>query len=322
MKAILIREPGEADMLVYGDAPDPQLKPGELLVRVRAAGVNRADVHQRKGNYPPPADASPILGLEVAGEVVTPAGRWQVGDRVMAVVSGGGYAELAAVPADIAMPVPEGFTFEQAAAIPEVFLTAYLNLFMLGRLQPGEIVLIHAGASGVGTAAIQLAGSIGARAFITAGSDDKLERCHELGAELCVNYLRDSFARVVLEATEGRGVDVILDFIGEPYWDENLAALARGGRLMLIGFLGGSRGNLELAPIMRKNLHVTGTTLRGTPMDDKIALAKALTDFAIPRFESGALKPVVDSVYRLEDASEAHRYMESNRNIGKIVLTI
>lgn len=322
MKAILVPEHGDASVLVYGDTPTPAVRAGDLLIRVRAAGVNRADILQRRGGYTPPAGASPILGLEVAGEIVRPAGNWSEGDHVMAVVTGGAYAEYAVVPAGMAMPIPEGLTFEQAAAIPEAFLTAYLNLFQLGGLRAGQAVLIHAGASGVGSAAIQLARAAGARVIATASSAEKLERCRAFGAEVAVSYLEDSFARIVQEVTEERGVDLVLDFVGQSYWNENLAALTRGGRLVLIGFLSGSKGQLDLGPIMRKNLTVTSTTLRATPLPEKVALTNAFCEFAQPRFASGELSPVVDSVYPLSDAAEAHRHMEANRNVGKIVLTV
>ncbi len=322
MKAVLFDRPGDPGVLHIGEAPDPVPGPEDLLVRVRAAGINRADTAQRRGNYPPPAGASPILGLELAGEVIAPVGPWKAGDRLMAVVTGGGYAELAVVPLGVAMRVPDNLTFEQAAAIPEAFLTGYLNLFTLGHLEAGEIALIHAGASGVGTAAIQLARVAGARVFVTASSEEKLASCRSLGAELAINYKDESFVSRVLEATEKRGVDVILDFVGAPYWDGNLAVLARGGRLMLIGFLGGSAGHMDLGPLMTKNLTVTGTTLRRTSLPHKAALVEAFTGFALPRFERGELVPVLDTTYPLDQAAEAHRFMESNRNIGKIVLRL
>jgi tumor protein p53-inducible protein 3 len=322
VKAILIDQPGDADVMYLGDAPDPKPGMDELLVRVRAVGVNRADTLQRRGFYPPPEGASPILGLEVAGEVQTPAGNWKVGDRVMAVVTGGGYAELAVVPVGMAMRIPDRFAYEEAAAIPEAFLTAYLNLFTLGRLQPGDSVLIHAGASGVGTAAIQLAHAAGARVFTTAGSDHKLARCRELGANVTINYKRESFAPRVLEETGGRGVNAVLDFIGAPHWESNLASLAVGGRLMLIGFLGGSLGQMDLGPVMGKSLTVTSTTLRRMPLPQKTALTQAFSESALPRFERGELQPVVDSVFPLDQVREAHRAMEENRNVGKIVLRV
>lgn len=322
MKAILFDQPGEPDVLRYDDAPDPQPGADELLVRVHATAVNRADLLQRRGGYAPPLGASPILGLELAGEVVQPAGEWRIGDRVMAVVTGGGYAELAAVPAGMAMRIPERFSYQEAAAIPEAFLTAYLNMFTLGRLQPGEVALIHAGASGVGTAAIQLARAIGARVMVTAGSDEKLALCRELGAELAINYTSESFVERVQAASGGRGADVVLDFIGAPYWDSNMAALALGGRLMLIGFLGGSRGQLDLGIMMGKSLTVASTTLRRTPLPQKVALTQAFSEFALPRFERGALRPVIDRILPIMQAVEAHRVLEANSNAGKVVLSV
>lgn len=322
MKAIRVKQPGGPEVMEYADRPDPTPADGELLVRVRASAVNRADVLQRRGFYPPPPGASEILGLEVAGEVVQPAGRWHKGDRVMAVVAGGGYAQLATVPAAQALPIPPNLDYTQAAAIPEAFETAFLNLFTLGRLQRDEVALIHAGASGVGTAAIQLARAAGARAFATAGAEDKLALCRKLGAELAINYKQEKFAERVLDATGKRGADVILDFIGAPYWNDNLAAASLRGRLMLIGFLGGPRGELDLAPLLMKSLTVAATTLRRLPAPDKEALVAALSDFALERFARGELKPIVDSVYPLEQVADAHRHMEANRNLGKIVLTV
>ena len=322
MKAILFDQPGEPDVLRYDNAPDPQPGADELLVRVHATAVNRADLLQRRGGYAPPPGASPLLGLELAGEVVRPAGEWRIGDRVMAVVTGGGYAELAAVPAGMAMRIPKRFSYQEAAAIPEAFLTAYLNLFTLGRLQPGEVALIHAGASGIGTAAIQLARAAGARAIVTAGVDEKLALCRELGAELAINYTSESFAERVQAATGGRGANVVLDFVGAPYWDSNMAALALGGRLMLIGFLGGSRGQLDLGTLMGKSLTIASTTLRRTPLPQKHALTQAFTEFALPRFERGELRPVIDRVLPITQAAEAHRTLEANSNAGKVVLTV
>ena len=322
MKAILIHEPGEFGVLYYGETPDPQPASDELLVRVHAAALNRTDLLQRKGSYAPPPGASPILGLEVAGEVVQAAGDWKVGDRLMAVITGGGYAQLAVVPLGVAMPIPRAFTYEQAAAIPEVFLTAYLNLFTLGHLQAGESALVHAGASGVGTAAMQLAREAGARVFVTVGSEAKAEFCRELGAEEAILYKQQSFRERVLQATENRGVDVILDLVGAPYWNDNLAVLATGGRLMLIGFLGGTTGQLDLRELMSRSLTVTSTTLRRTPLPQKVALTQAFMDFALPRFEQDRLRPVIDRVFPLEEAAEAHRYMASNANIGKIILRV
>jgi tumor protein p53-inducible protein 3 len=322
MKAIRVRKPGGPEELVYGDAPDPVANAEEILVRVHATAVNRADVLQRRGYYPPPPGAPEILGLELAGEVVKPAGRWRQGDRVMAVVTGGSYAELAAVPADQALPIPAGLSYEQAAAIPEAFETAYLNLFNLGGLVSGDTVLIHAGASGVGSAAIQLARAAGARVFTTAGSDDKLKLCRELGAELAINYKQEKFCERALAATDNRGVDIILDFIGAPYWNDNLAVAARNARLMLIGFLGTTKGEIDLGPLLQKAMTVSATTLRRLPPAQKADLAQALGAFALGRFERGELRPVVDSIHPLERAADAHRRMESNQNLGKIVLKV
>lgn len=322
MKAIVFDQPGGPEVLRYDDAPDPRPGPDELLVRVRATAVNRADTLQRRGGYPPPEGASPILGLELAGTVERGAGPWQVGDRVMAVVTGGGYAELATVPIGMAMRIPDNLSFTQAAALPEAFLTAYLNLFTLGKLQAGERVLIHAGASGIGTAAIQLARAAGAQVFTTASSEAKLQRCRELGADITINYKEESFAARVAEATGGQGVNLVLDFVGAPYWNDNLAALGIDGRLALIGFLGGSHGQLDLGPLMNKRITVFSTTLRRTPLPQKIALTEAFSAFAQGRLESGELQPVIDTVLPLAQAAEAHRLMESNSTIGKIVLTV
>ncbi len=322
MKAIVFDRPGDADVLRYDDAPDVQAGPGELLVRVRATAVNRADILQRRGGYAPPPGASPILGLELAGEVLQGAGEWQPGDRVMAVVTGGGYAQLAAVPPGMAIRIPDQFSFEQAAAIPEAFLTAFLNLFTLGKLQAGETALIHAGASGVGTAAIQLARAAGAQVIATAGSDAKLALCRELGASAAINYKTEPFAERVRDATGGQGANIVLDFVGAPYWDANMAALALGGRLMMIGLLGGSRGELDIGAIHGKSLTVAGTTLRRTPLQQKTALARAFSEFAIERFVRGDLRPVIDRSYPLAEAAEAHRTIEANANAGKVVLTV
>ena len=321
MQAIIFDEPGGPEVLRYDQAPDPTCGPDELLVRVRATAVNRADVLQRRGGYAPPPGASPILGLELAGEVLQPAGAWQAGDRIMAVVTGGGYAELAVVPVGMAMRIPSRLSFEQAAAIPEAFLTAYLNLFTLGRLQQGETVLVHAGASGVGTAAIQLARAAGARVFATA-SQGKLDLCRSLGAIDAFDYRAGSFAEQLQAATAGHGADVVLDFVGAPNWAANLAALASYGRLMLIGFLGGSSGQLDLGPLMAKSLTVAGTTLRRTPLPQKVALTEAFAAFALERFVTTELRPVIDTVLPIEQAVDAHRMMEENRNAGKIVLAV
>ena len=322
MKAILYDQPGSPDVLYYGDTPDPIPAPDELLVKVHACALNRADLLQRAGGYAPPSGASSILGLELAGEVVQASGSFQVGDRVMAVVTGGAYAELATVPVGMAMHIPHTLSYPQAAAIPEAFLTSWLNLFTLGRLQSGESVLIHAGASGVGTAAIQLAKAIGAQVFVTAGSPDKLAMCQSLGADSVIDYKTESFKARIATETDGRGVDVILDFIGAPYWDDNIASLAIGGRLLLIGMMGGAVGEINLGAIMSKTLTITGTTLRRTPLDQKIALTLAFSEFGLSKLASSELHPVIDSIYPLAQAADAHRKMHTNQNLGKIVLQI
>lgn len=321
MQAVLYDQPGDADVLYIADAPDPQPNADELLVAVRATALNRADLLQRRGGYAPPTNASSILGLEIAGEVVKAAGAWQVGDRVMGVVTGGAYAERCVIPAGMAIRVPNAFSWEQAAAIPEGYLTAYLNLFTLGKLQMGERALIHAGASGVGTAAIQLARAAGAQVFATAGSAEKIAFLEELGA-LAINYKTESFRERVFAETNNDGVHVILDFIGAPYWNDNLASLTVAGRLMLIGGMGGMRGDLDLGMILPKSLTITGTTLRRTPLEKKIALTQAFTDFALSRFENDTLRPVIDKVFDWHDVQAAHRYMETNANIGKIILRV
>lgn len=325
MQAVLVPTPGGPEAMRLGEAPDPDPGPGELLIRVRAAGVNRADVLQRMGRYPPPPGSSSILGLELAGEVaaVGPgAERFHPGDRVMSLVTGGAYATLAAVPEAATLAVPAGLDFAQAAAIPEAFLTAWLNLFDLGGLTKGETVFIHAGASGVGTAAIQLAREAGARVLTTVGSDEKAALCRELGAAVAIHRHQEDVVAAVKESTEGAGVDLVLDVVGAPSWPGNLEMLKRGGRMTLIGFLGGSRGELDLGPVLRKSLTVRGTTLRGTSLADKDRLVRAFGDFALPRFADGRLRAVVDRTFSLADAAEAHRAMEENRNAGKLVLTM
>lgn len=319
MKAIL----HDQDVLCVGEAAEPSVEDGELLIAVKATSVNRADLLQKRGNYPPPAGASGILGLEAAGEVIEGAGRWKCGDRVMALLPGGGYAERVRIPAAMTMPIPESMTYEQAAAIPEVFLTAYLNMFQLGGLQAGQYVLIHAGASGVGTAAIQLSCDAGAHPIVTAGSHNKLQACRALGAMHAINYKDGPFGPRIRELTDGAGVHLVLDFIGAPYWDQNIASLANDGRLILIGMMGGSKlPQVDLGPLLMRRLQVIGTTLRPLSLDRKAALTADFTSYALPRFTDGRLKPVIDSVWNWEQADEAHAYMEGNRNIGKIVLRV
>jgi len=306
------------------EVEDPVPGPHELLVRVRAAGVNRADVLQRMGRYAPPAGASDVLGLEFAGEVQVAGDactRFRHGDRVMALVTGGAYATLAVVPEAHALPVARDTSWSDAAAIPEAFLTAWVNLFELAQITSGETVLVHAGASGVGSAAIQLAAQAACDVLAIASSDEKRALCRRLGARIVFARGADSFATEARAATGGDGVHVVLDFGGAPSWAANVEALRIGGRLMLIGFLGGSRGELDLGPVMRKSLVVRGTTLRGMPADAKANMMRRFWDFAAERFADGRLRPVLDRTFALEEAAAAHERMTANANLGKIVLT-
>jgi tumor protein p53-inducible protein 3 len=326
VKAIVVEQPGGPEQLKLGEAPTPAPGPGELLVRVRAAALNRADILQREGNYPPPPGASEILGLDMAGVVEARGSgctRFQEGDRVCGLLPGGGYAEYAILPEALAMPIPEGWGFEEAAAVPEVFLTAFQTLFWIGRLAAGETVLVHAGASGVGTAAIQLAREAGATVLTTAGSEEKCAACRELGAAAAINYRQGPFADAVLEATAGQGVDLILDFVAAAYLEQNLAVLRTDGRLVLISTLGGGKvDGVRLGTLIAKRLQITGTTLRSRSLEYKARLTGELSEFALERFARGALKPVIDSTFSWEKAAEAHRRMEANRNVGKIVLSV
>jgi putative PIG3 family NAD(P)H quinone oxidoreductase len=325
MRAIVIDHPGGPEVLRLGEIPDPAPGPGELLVRVHATALNRLDLLQREGRYPVPPGAPETLGVEVAGEVTgwgSGVTGWRRGERVCALVLGGGYAQLSSIPEGMVMRIPDTLSFEQAAGIPEVFLTAFLNLFTLGATQAGDYVLIHAGASGVGTAAIQLVREAGAHAIVTVGSDLKAARCTELGAVAAFNYHQGPFEQGVLAATGERGVQVILDMVGAPYWEQNLRCLGIGGRLILVAMQGGSTVQTDLAPVQRKRARVIGTMLRPLPLHEKIALSAAFGEFAWPRFADGRLQPVIDRVFELQDAPEAHRYMASNANIGKIVLRV
>jgi len=325
MKAVLATQPGGPEVLTIGEAPDPVAGPQELLVNVKAAGVNRAEVLQRQGKYPPPAGASEILGLELAGDVIATGPsttKFKVGDKIMGLVTGGAYAERCIVPEATALPIPTGLSYDQAAAIPEAFITAWLNLFDLGLLEPRETVLIHAGASGVGAAAIQLAREANAQALTTVGTPAKREWVTKLGASKAILRKEEDVTKAVLEATQGEGAHLILDVVGAPAWRDNLQSLRRGGRLVLIGFLGGSRGELDLGLILRKNLHVTGTTLRGSPITKKSEWMQEFDRFARKRFESGKLIVPLDKTFPLAEAASAHRYMEEDKNLGKIVLVV
>ncbi|UOF90632.1 NAD(P)H-quinone oxidoreductase [Fodinisporobacter ferrooxydans] len=326
MKAILIREPGGTDQLYIGEVPDLAAKADQLLIKVHATALNRADLLQRRGLYPPPKGESEIMGLEMAGEVVAVGGQctgFSLGDRVCGLLPGGGYAEYVTLPYQMAMKIPERLSYEQAAAIPEVFLTAYLNLFQLGELTTGETVVIHAGASGVGTAAIQLVREAGATSIVTASTNEKLEMCKSLGAGSVLSYLDGPFAPKVLDITKGKGANIILDFIGAPYWEQNIQCLGYDGRLLIIGTMGGANvQNVNLGELLRKRVKVIGTALRSRSVDSKIDLTQKFMLFAWERFGDGRLVPVVDRVFSFADVAEAHRYMEENKNIGKIVLRL
>ncbi|GEN32899.1 MULTISPECIES: NAD(P)H-quinone oxidoreductase [Aneurinibacillus] len=324
MKAVLVEE--NTHRLYIGEAEDPVMGDDELLVSIKATALNRADLLQKRGLYPPPKGASHIMGLEMAG-IVENVGKnvtgFKPGDRVCALLPGGGYAEKVSIPAGMAIRIPDHFSFTEAAAIPEVFLTAYLNLFWLGGLKAGHTVLIHAGASGVGTAAIQLVREAGATSIITAGSEKKRQACLDLGASLAIDYKAGPFEPAVKEATDGQGVNIILDFIGAPYWEQNLSCLAMDGRLVIIGTMGGSKApELNLGQLLRRRLQIIGTALRSRSVEDKIALTREFVEFAMPRFADGRLRPIVDSVWDLEQVQEAHEYMENNKNTGKIILQI
>ncbi len=325
MIAIEIARPGGPEVLTPAERTMPEPGPGEVLIRVEAAGVNRPDVMQRRGAYPPPPGASDIPGLEVAGTVEHVGGgvrEWRGGDRVCALVTGGGYAEYCVAPAPQCLPIPEGLDVVAAAAIPETFFTVWTNVFDRGALQPAETALFHGGASGIGTTAIQLAAARGSRVFVTAGSDDKCRACEALGAARAINHKSEDFVGVVRELTDGRGVDLILDIIGGDYLDRNLNALAVDGRLVQIGLMGGSEATLDLRRVLGRRLTITGSTLRPRSVEEKGAIADALFREVWPLLESGRVKPVVYRTFPLTQAGEAHRLMESSEHIGKIVLTL
>ncbi|MGB3400007.1 MAG: NAD(P)H-quinone oxidoreductase [Candidatus Deferrimicrobiaceae bacterium] len=326
MKAVRMAGFGGVDVLHIVDHPDPTPKNDELLVRVHATALNRADLLQRRGKYPPPPGASEILGLEMAGEILetgSACGEWSPGDRVCALLTGGGYAQIAVVPCGMAMRIPDNLSYEEAAAIPEAFLTAYHNLFSLGRLTPGMTVLVHAGGSGVGTAAIQLIREAGAVSLVTAGSPPKISRCLDLGAGAGWNYREGPFAAWVSARTEGRGVDLILDLVGALYFEQNIKSLAEDGKLILIGTMGGAVAErVNLLDLLFRRLQILGTSLRSLDTAMRIGLTQRFSGFALPRFADGRLRPVIDSVCDWTEVASAHLRMESNENVGKIVLRI
>lgn len=324
MKAITIPEPGDASALVLADVPDPQPAAGEVRIRVAASGVNRADVMQRMGFYPPPPGAPSYPGLEVSGTVDAlgdGVDGWSVGDEVCALLSGGGYAELVCVPAGQILPVPRGVRLVDAAALPEVVSTVWSNVFMTANLLPGQTFLVHGGSSGIGTMAIQLARELGARVAVTAGSAEKLEACRQLGAEILVNYREQDFVEEVRSATGDAGVDVILDNMGAKYLSRNVDALAVNGRLVVIGLQGGTKAELDLGLMLRKRVAVIATSLRARPADEKAAIVAAVREHVWPLVEAGRVVPVVQGRHPLADAAAAHRELEASGHVGKILLT-
>jgi NADPH:quinone reductase len=326
MTAIEITEPGGPEVLRPGARPMPLPGAGEVLIQVAAAGVNRPDVMQRKGDYPPPAGASDIPGLEVAGTVVAVGlgvNYTKIGDAVCALVTGGGYATYCAAPEPQCLPVPKGLSMAEAAAVPETFFTVWTNLFERGRLTAGETVLIHGGASGIGTTAIQLAKALGAQQiFATAGSRDKCHACEGLGATRGIDYQHEDFVKIIKDATGGRGVDVVLDMVGGDYVQRNINVLAVEGRIVSIAFLHGPKAEINLAPLMIKRGTLTGSTLRPRTVEQKGAIAAALHRVVWPLIEQGKVKPQIFRSFPLDQASEAHRLMESSAHVGKIVLTV
>jgi NADPH2:quinone reductase len=322
MRAVEISKPGGPEVLKPVDRPKPSPKEGEILIKVAAAGVNRPDVLQRSGNYAVPPDASDLPGLEVAGEVMTPGKTFKVGDKVCALVHGGGYAEFCVAPEVQALPVPKGLSLIEAASLPETFFTVWGNVFDRGRLAPGETLLVQGGSSGIGVSAIQMAAAMGNRVFATAGSDDKVAACVRLGAAKAFNYKTQDWAKEVLDATGGKGVDVVLDMVGGDYVPKELKCLADEGRLVFIAFLRGAKTELDINEVMRRRLVVTGSTLRPRPVEFKGFIAANLREKIWPLVEAGKIRPQIFKTFALEKASEAHRLMESSQHIGKIVLTL
>ena len=327
MKAIAIDRPGAPEVLQLVERPDPVAGPGELLIRVAAAGVNRPDVLQRKGAYPPPAGASDLPGLEVAGTVVggdtsaMAAGGFKLGDRICALVAGGGYAQLCAAPVEQCLPAPLGLSDVEAASLPETFFTVWSNVFDRARLQLGETLLVQGGTSGIGVTAIQLAKAAGATVIVTAGSDDKCAACIALGADHAINYRTHDFAAEVKRLTEGKGADVILDMVAGDYVAREVGCLATDGRLVIIAVQGGVDARIDAGDVLRRRLTITGSTLRPRPVAFKAAIARALRENVWPWLEAGRVRPVIFKTFEAAQAAQAHALMESNQHVGKIVLT-
>jgi tumor protein p53-inducible protein 3 len=325
MKAIIVKRENKKPLLLWEEVPDIQCKPDEVLIDVKATAVNRADLLQALGLYPPPSGESEILGLEMAGVIAAIGdavrGR-QIGDRVLGLLPGGGYAQQAAVHHQMLIELPAGWSFSEGAAIPEVWLTAFVNLFIEGALKSGETVMIHAGGSGVGTAGIQMAREAGAVVYVTAGSRTKLEKCRALGAELAVNYKKQDFFEAVMAATGGGGVDLILDPVGGAYLNQNLDLLKDNGRLVNIGLLGGNTAEMNMATVLGKSLRIIGSRLRSRPLMEKIAITQQFKERFWPMLEGGKLQPVIDTVFPIEEATAAHAYVRENRNTGKVILEV
>jgi putative PIG3 family NAD(P)H quinone oxidoreductase len=325
MRAVVIREPGGPEVLEVREVPDPEPRSDEVLVEVAATAVNRADLLQRQGNYPPPAGASTYLGMECSGTIAAlgaSVAGWSVGDEVCALVSGGGYAELVAVPVGQLMPVPKGIGLVDAAALPEVTCTVWSMAFGAGRLQPGETLLVHGGTSGIGTMAIQLAHERGSRVFATAGTPRKVGFCRELGADVAINYREEVFDERVLAETGGAGVDVILDNMGAVYLPRNTRSLAVGGRLIVLGLQGGRKGELDLGALLAKRATVHAAGLRARPPQEKAEIVAETQHAVWPLIEAGSVRPVIDRILTLDDAAEAHRLVESSEHIGKVLLRV
>ena len=324
MLAIEISQPGDPGVLRPVERPRPLLQPGDVLIRVEAAGVNRPDLMQRQGKYPPPPGASDLPGLEVAGTIVETngAGRWKAGDRVCALVAGGGYAEYCAAPGAQCLPIPGSLDAVTAAALPETFFTVWTNLFQRGRLQRGERVLVHGGTSGIGSTAIQLARAFGATVYATAGSDDKCAACRRLGAAEAINYRTSDFVESIRELTRGEGVDLVLDIIGGDYLQRNIECLRLHGRLLQVGLIGGAQSQINLRPILTNRLTLTGSTLRPRTTEEKGSIAVELEEQVWPLIARGEVAPVVHATFPLREAAEAHRLLESGTVIGKVVLTV
>jgi len=333
MRAIEISTPGGPDVLRPGQRPVPVPAAGEVLIEVAAAGVNRPDVLQRKGGYPPPPGASDIPGLEVSGTVVAlgpqpgtksapQVSGWKIGDEVCALVTGGGYAEYVAAPSVQCLPVPKGLTLEEAAGLPETFFTVWVNVFQRGALKNNETLLVQGGSSGIGVTAIQMARAFGHRVFVTAGTAEKCAQCEKIGATRAINYRNEDFVAVIKELTGGRGVDVILDMVGGDYVPRELACLADDGRLSLIAFMGGTKSSLDMTDILRRRLTITGSTLRPRTVEVKASIARALREKVWPLIEAGTIRPVIYRTFGLEQADAAHALMESSEHVGKILLSV